>query len=148
MATELSDLRDEIAALKGERALLRRRGRAEVAPQVDALVDHYVAAGRALAERAAACLTQGKAPDPFAVYADGVRIDLGPLLGAILTPAQLKRAILLTAVPEQPADRERQIREIDDQLDALELAEERLVCETGADRRPDVRAEIVLAAPR
>jgi hypothetical protein len=141
----LSEIRREIALLQGERRLLQKLDRAEVAARAEALVDHYVAEGRKLARRAADALAAGKAADPFAVYVDGVRVDLGPLLGALLSPTHLKRAFLLSAVAENP-DRERKLRELDDLLHRLEVEEERLVCETGADRRPDARPEVILGA--
>jgi hypothetical protein len=80
----LQQLRDEIRLLQGERRGLLRLGRAEVEARVDALVEHYLAQGRKLAEVQAAKGAAGKAMDPFAVYVDGVRVDLGRLLGALL----------------------------------------------------------------
>ncbi len=141
---DLADIRAEISLLKGERSLLMRQGRAEVAQRVDALVEHYVHEGEKLARRAAEVAAAGGAFDPFAVYVAGHRVDLGPLLGALLTPTVLKRAVMLSTLPVHPAGRATKLREIDDMLDDLERQEEALVVELGADRRPDVRPEIVV----
>lgn len=162
---EVEALRARIAALQPERQtlVLQARTRAEVRAEIERTVAHWQERGAAALTRELQRAALGAAPDLLTADGTGpaaggvahVRLDLGPLLVAVLGPAAVRKALVgaLDAVPEgMPAEaRAARLAEIDAELGQLEAEEERLVEMSELDgdpiaRRPDARAEIVLGA--
>lgn len=155
----LDTLRKRIAALQEERAELdqQKRSRAEVAAQLESLVASWGYTGTGMLTREAQRAATGAASEPLtlrtvAPVAAGVaqiNLNVGPLLVAILGTEAVKAALLASVctIPEgmSSAARAARLAEISSELDKLETEEERICVETGAERRPDARAEIVLA---
>jgi hypothetical protein len=142
----LTELRSQIAQLQAERDQLApwRKTRADAGAQLDAQVRRYAEQGaQHFATEAARCARGGGA-DPFAVYVDGRRVDLGPLLVGLLGAATVRKA-LAAALAQVPEDVTARVAEIERTLDTLEIEEEGLCVAHGLDRRPDARPEIVLA---
>lgn len=161
---EVAALRERISALQAERQTLvfQARTRAEVRAEIEATVAHWQTIGAASLTRELQRAALGAAPDLLTAHGTGpaaggvahVRLDLGPLLTAVLGPAAVRKALLATldAVPEgMPAEaRAARLAAIDADLEKLERDEERLVEMSQLDgdpiaRRPDARPEIILA---
>lgn len=155
----LDTLRKRIAALQEERLELdqQKRSRSEVAAQIEAMVASWGYTGTGMLSREVQRAATGVPSEPLtlrtvAPVAAGVaqiNLNAGPLLVAILGTEVVKAALLasLCTVPEgmPSAARVARMAEIGAELDRLEIEEERLCTETGAERRPDARPEIVLA---
>jgi hypothetical protein len=141
----LTKLRTEIAQLQAERDQLApwRKSRADVGAVLEGQVKRYAEQGAAHFATEAARCAQGGAPDPFAVYVDGRRVDLGPLLVALVGATPVRKA-LAAALANMPEDVTARIAEIERALDTLEEEEERLCVAHNLDRRPDARPEIIL----
>lgn len=162
---EIEALRARIAALQAERQtiVLQARTRAEVRAEIERTVTHWQERGAAALARELQRAALGAAPDLLTAHGTGsaaggvahVRLDMGPLLTAVLGPAAVRKALVgaLDAVPEgMPAEaRATRLAEIDAEIDDLEKREEALICDAetleGVEilRRPDARPEIILA---
>lgn len=144
----LEGLRKRIASLQAEREALttQRRSRSEIAAQLSATIDGWAGSGAEQILQDLQRLAAGQACEPLTMR--GPVLNMGPLLCAMLGADHVRGVVLaqLEAIPEGLPTSERlaRIREIESSLDDLEKAEEQMVVESGAERRPNCRPEIVL----
>jgi hypothetical protein len=152
MSTDLSALREHIAALQAEHLELSTAGpgREALTPMMEDLVDQLAADGR---RRLLASL-QSSPMNPFRLAGLGNATDAGPLLVGLLGATSVKKALrgiledLPAGLPLQ--QRECRLAELNNALLDLERQEEAMVREMEAQglpvlRRADARPEVVLA---
>jgi hypothetical protein len=144
----IESLRKRIALLQAERDELQaqRRSRSEIGDQLDATVNQWATAGTGAILREFQHAAAGHPSEPLTLR--GPVVHLGPVLCAMLGASAVKAALLAT-LAEIPAgmptaDRLARLREINTSLDDLETTEEKLVVESGVERRADCRPEIVI----
>jgi hypothetical protein len=159
---EVQANREQIKALQAERDSLlgdpspsgtgygRRRNRDEVKAELERMAERLFRKGAEQARRTLIDIAFDRRTDLLSEDSTDMAASLAYLFGpgALVSPLLLQ----LDAVPDGPnaADRKARLEAIEQELDELELAEERLIEmaeEEGEPiaRRPDIRAEIVLA---
>lgn len=156
----LDNLRKKIYALQAERDALtsQKRSRAEVAALLENLVANWASTGAATLVRELQLAASGQPSEPLSLRGSAVvtaapgaaqiNLNMGPVLVALMGQDAVKAALIgaVAAIPEgMPSkDRMERLEAIAAELDELERDEERMVMESGAERRTDARPEIIL----